>query len=527
MRSDPVLVTGSTGYVGGRLVPKLLASGYRVRVMGRSLSKLQCRPWTSDPRIEMAQADVLDPDSLRKAAQGCWAAFYLVHSMNPQQEDFAEADRRAAQNMVRAAASAGLERLVYLGGLGVEDQTLSKHLRSRTEVARILQSGTVPTTFLRAAMILGSGSASFEILRYLVERLPVMTTPRWVRNPVQPIAIRNVLHYLQGCLEHDEAMGQTFDIGGPDVLTYHRLMEVYAEEAGLPKRWIIPVPVLTPRLSSYWIHLVTPVPASLARPLTEGLRNPVVCQENRIQSLMPQELLSCRDAIRLALEKVQQERVETCWSDAGRLTAPEWVYCGDAQYAGGTILESGYRAVLKARPEEAWRPIRRIGGSTGWYFGNVLWRLRGAADRLIGGIGLRRGRRHPSQLYTGDALDFWRVLEVEEPDRLLLLAEMKLPGEALLEFRTYALGDDRTELHQHSRFLPKGLLGILYWYALYPLHQWIFKGMLRNIARAVGKPIVQGPDRFAPGRHHVCYFNPKSAQKETTRGDTSSSGAEV
>ena len=527
MRSDPVLVTGSTGYVGGRLVPQLLASGYRVRVMGRSLSKLQCRPWASNTLVELAQADVLDRDSLSKAAQGCWAAFYLVHSMNPQQKDFAEADRRAAQNMVKAAASAGLERMVYLGGLGIEEQTLSKHLRSRTEVAKILQSGAVPTTFLRAAMILGSGSASFEILRYLVERLPVMTTPRWVRTPVQPIAIRNVLSYLEGCLEHEEAMGQTFDIGGPDVLTYQRLMEIYAEEAGLPKRWIVPVPVLTPRLSSYWIHLVTPVPASLARPLTEGLRTPVVCQENRIQSLMPQELLSCREAIGLALEKVQQQRVETCWSDAGRLLAPEWVYCGDAQYAGGTILESGYRAVLKAGPEEVWRPIRRIGGRTGWYFGNMLWWLRGSVDRMIGGIGLRRGRRHPSQLYVGDALDFWRVLEVEEQERLLLLAEMKLPGEALLEFRIHDTGDGRTELQQHSRFLPKGLFGILYWYALYPFHQWIFRGMLRNIAKAVGKPIVQGPDRFAPGRHHICYFDPRSTQRETTHGGASSSRVEV
>jgi uncharacterized protein YbjT (DUF2867 family) len=514
MERKPVLVTGATGYVGGRLVPQLLSSGYRVRVIGRSLSKLRCRPWAADPNIELAEADVLDEETLARAAEGCWAAFYLVHSMNPRTKDLARTDRGAALNMVKAAAAARLRRIVYLGGLGSDDPSLSEHLRSRSEVGRILQSGPVPATFLRAAMILGSGSASFEILRYLVERLPVMTTPRWVRTPVQPIAIRNVLHYLQGCLEHDEVEGGTFDIGGPDVLTYHSLMQIYAEEAGLPRRWIIPVPVLTPRLSSYWIHLVTPVPASLARPLTEGLRIPVVCQDNRIQSIIPQTLLSCREAIRLALEKVKQQRIDTCWTDAGVLQVPEWSYCGDAPYAGGTVLECGYRALLKASPDEVWKPIKGIGGARGWYFADCLWRLRGMMDRLAGGVGLRRGRRHPDELYAGDALDFWRVLEVEDRRRLLLLAEMKLPGEAILEFQIHSSGDDRTEIQQLSRFLPRGLFGILYWYALYPLHQGIFKGMMKRMALAVGRPILAGPERFAPGRHHVCSFDPRKDQNK-------------
>ena len=509
MESKPVLVTGGTGYVGGRLVPQLLSSGYRVRVIGRSLSKLRCRPWGSDPNIELVQADVLDEEALTRAAEGCWAAFYLVHSMNPRTKDFARTDRAAAKNMVKAAAAARLRRIVYLGGLGMDDPSLSEHLRSRTEVAKILQGGPVPATFLRAAMILGSGSASFEILRYLVERLPVMTTPRWVRTPVQPIAIRNVLHYLQGCLEHDEVEGGTFDIGGPDVLTYHRLMQIYAEEAGLRKRWVVPVPILTPRLSSYWIHLVTPVPASLARPLTDGLRNPVVCQENRIQSIVPQPLLSCREAIRLALEKVKQQQIDTCWTDAGAPRVPEWSYCGDAPYAGGTVLECGYRALLKASAEQVWKPVKGIGGKRGWYFADSLWWLRGMMDRLAGGVGLRRGRRHPEELYAGDALDFWRVLEVDDRKRLLLLAEMKLPGEAILEFQIHALGEDRTEIQQLSRFLPRGLFGMLYWYGLYPFHQWIFKGMLKKIGCAVGRPVLEGPERFAPGRHHVCSFDPR------------------
>jgi uncharacterized protein YbjT (DUF2867 family) len=511
MRREPVLVTGSTGYVGGRLVPQLLSSGHRVRVVGRSLAKLRSRPWAAHPLLEMAQADVLDLESLEKAVQGCWAAFYLVHSMGPGHKDFAEVDRRAAMNMAKAAAEAGMERIIYLGGLGEEDPSLSKHLKSRMEVARILQSGEVPTTFLRAAMILGSGSASFEILRYLVERLPVMITPRWVRNPVQPIAIRNVLNYLQGCLENGETTGGTFDIGGPDVLTYQRLMEIYAEEAGLARRRIIPVPVLTPRLSSYWIHLVTPVPAYMAKPLTEGLRNPVVCREDRIRSLVPQTLLSCRQAISLALGRTRNQCVETCWTDAGSPSVPEWVHCGDAPYSGGDILESGFRVVLDAAPQEVWKPIARIGGSTGWYSTKALWALRGVMDRLVGGIGLRRGRRDPVRLYAGDAVDFFRVLEVEEPSHLHLLAEMRLPGEASLEFRLHPMEDGRTELQQLSRYVPRGLLGLLYWYVLYPFHQWIFREMLKGIARAVGKPVIHGPDRFAPRRHHVCHLDARGS----------------
>jgi uncharacterized protein YbjT (DUF2867 family) len=510
MRPEPVLITGSTGYVGGRLVPQLLSSGHRVRVLGRSLAKIRSRPWAAHPLLEMAQADMLDFEPLIKGAQGCWAAFYLVHSMSARHKDFAEADRKAAVNMARAASEAGMERIIYLGGLGEESDSLSKHLKSRNEVARILQSGRVPTTFLRAAMILGSGSASFEILRYLTERLPVMITPRWVMNPVQPIAIRNVLNYLQGCLENEETTGGTFDIGGPDVLTYRRLLEIYAEEAGLERRWIIPVPMLTPRLSSFWIHLITPVPAYIARPLTEGLRNPVVCREDRIKSLIPQELMTCRQTIRLALGRIRNQCVETCWTDAGQPAIPEWIHCGDASYSGGDILESGYRVVLDASPEEVWKPIGRIGGGTGWYSAEALWVLRGAIDRLAGGSGLRRGRRDPVRLYAGDAVDFFRVLEVEEPRHLHLLAEMKFPGEASLEFRLHSMEDGRTELQQLSRYVPKGLSGLLYWYILYPFHQWVFQGMLKGIAKAVGKPLVQGPDRFAPRRQHVCYFDPRA-----------------
>lgn len=503
--SKPILVLGSTGYVGGRLVPRLLKSGMRVRALVRSVPKLACRPWARDPLLEIVPGDVLDLESLKKAASGCRAAYYLVHSMISAESDFEEADREAALNMVRAALETGIERIIYLGGLGEEnEQSLSKHLRSRHEVAQIFQNAPVPATILRAAMILGSGSASFEILRYLVDRLPVIMAPRWVRTPVQPIAIRNVLGYLQGCLDREETAGQVFDIGGPEVVTYEDLIQIYAEEAQLERRHVVAVPFLTPSLSALWIHLITPIPSSIARPLGEGLSTEVVCRDNRIRAIIPQELLSCRETIRLAMEKVKQQLIETCWTDAGAVVPPEWTTCGDAQYSGGSILECGYRIVLDARPEQIWEPIIRIGGATGWYFGNPLWSIRGWMDRMIGGVGLKRGRRHPRDLYTGDALDFWRVLEVDPLKKLVLVAEMKTPGEAILEFRITPNANGHTELRQLSRFVPRGLSGFAYWYSLYAFHELIFGGMLRRIAQKVGRPVIEGPERFTPRIGHLC-----------------------
>ena len=491
--SKPIFIAGATGYIGGRLLPRLLDAGYKVRALARAPEKLRDRPWAQHPNLQIIKGDVLNADSLKQALNGCRAAYYLVHSMNPDVKDFSATDRTAAKNMAAAAETAELEQIIYLGGLGEEQSGLSHHLQSRTEVGDVLRQGTVPVTILRAAMIIGSGSASFEILRYLVDRLPVMVTPRWVSTPCQPIGVRNVLHYLIGCLENKKVVGGTFDIGQPEVIDYRQLMEVYAEEAGLPKRWIIPVPVLTPRLSSYWIHLVTPVPASIARPLAEGLSNPVVCQENRITELLPQELFDARKAIRLALDRIKQQAVETSWTDSGEIHPAEWSNPGDPAWAGGSLYSDSRKIVLNAKPEDIWPAISSIGGEVGYYYANWLWKIRGLIDRLCGGFGLSRGRRNASELFPGDVVDFWRVVTVEEGEYLMLSAEMKLPGEAVLSFRLKQLEDGQTELQQIARFLPRGLFGLIYWYVVMPFHYYVFNGMLRGIAEASGQKISSEP----------------------------------
>ncbi len=482
----PVLVTGATGYVGGRLIPKLLESGHNVRAMSRSLEKLRHRAWARLPQVELAAGNVLEAESLEKAVEGCEAVYYLVHSMVAGQKDFADADRRAAQNMVAATEKAGVKRIIYLGGLGESDSQLSHHLRSRAEVAKILQSGSVPVTFLRAAMIIGSGSASFEILRYLVERLPVMITPRWLKTPCEPIAIRNVIQYLTGCLEDERTAGKTFDIGSGEVITYAQLMQIYAEEAGLPKRWVIPVPVLTPRLSSYWIHFVTPVPAAIALPLAEGLRNPVICHNDEIRHLIPQVLLRCREAIRLAIRQTRESVIPSHWTDAGLVPPLEGSYEGDPGWAGGTVFEDSRALDVGVPAAKVWRVLARIGGKTGWYHANHLWGLRGALDRLAGGVGLKRGRRDSRDIRPGDALDFWRVLRVVPEQNLLMAAEMKLPGRATLEFNLQN-NSHGSRLTQTARFLPRGLWGLIYWYCVLPFHHYVFDGMLKKIAKAAAE----------------------------------------
>jgi len=470
-------IAGATGYIGGRLAPRLLECGYSVRCLARSPGKLRDRPWVSDPRVEIHAVNLADdPAAARESLAGCQAAYYLVHSMNSAGARYAEEDRALAHTFARAARDAGVERIIYLGGLGETGPDLSPHLASRREVEQALRSTGIPVTVLRAAMIIGSGSASFEILRYLVERLPVMVTPKWVSTPCQPIAVRNVIGYLVGVLSCPETSGGTFDIGGPEVLSYREIMQIMAEELGLRRRWILPVPVLTPRLSSYWIHLVTPLSHNIARPLAEGLRNPVVCQEKRIVELLPQDLWTVREAIRAALRKMAAHSVETSWLMAGPLP-------GDPDWSGGTVFRDARELAVDAPDWAVFRAICRVGGGHGWYAADWLWRIRGWMDLLVGGPGLRRGRRDPEQVAYGEALDFWRVVAIDRDRRLSLRAEMKLPGEALLDFQVEPQPGNRCLLRQQALFQPRGLFGLLYWYAVAPLHHVVFRGMLRGIER--------------------------------------------
>ena len=479
MNDSPVLVTGATGYVGGRLVPRLLEAGYRVRCLARSAPKLAARPWAGDPRVAIAEADLTDTQAVVSALRGCHAAYYLVHSMVSTGARYAEADRQLAHQFATAAGRAGVGRIVYLGGLGERGQGLSEHLASRREVETVLAAGPVPVTVFRAAMVIGSGSASFEILRYLVERLPVMVTPRWVQTPSQPIAISNVLTYLVACLSVPATVGRTLDIGGPDVVSYLDLMRIMAEERGLRRRVVIPVPVLSPRLSALWIQLITPVSHRIARPLADGLRNPVVCRDDEAARLMPQPLLGVREAIRVALDQVAHREVETGWFDAGPIP-------GDPDWAGGTVFTDRREVEVAAPPADVFGTVSRIGGRTGWYGADWLWRIRGALDRLAGGPGLRRGRRDAERVAFGDGIDFWRVTGVEPGRRLALRAEMRLPGAALLEFVVEPAPGraDRCRLIQTARFLPRGLLGLAYWYAVLPVHRVVFGRMLQGIRRA-------------------------------------------
>ncbi len=475
-------LTGASGYVGGRLAPLLLERGYRVRCVARTPRKLDERSWRHKPGVEVARDDLSDVPTLTEHLRGCSAAYYLVHSMIAAGEDYADRDRTLARNFAEAAAAAGVERIIYLGGLGDAGDSLSQHLRSRRETEEILASTGVPVTVLRAAMIIGSGSASFEILQYLVNRLPVMVTPRWVETECQPVAIRDVLHWLAECLRTPESAGRVLEIGGPDVLSYKDLMQVAAAELGLRRRLIITVPVLTPRLSSAWISLVTPVPFEIARPLADGLSNRVVVTDQSVQDVMPHEALHVSEAIKQALSATRAGRVETRWSVAGPVA-------GDPDWSGGKVFVDERSIDVDADADSVFAAVCRIGGGHGWYAGDLLWRIRGWMDQAVGGPGLRRGRRHHENIEYGETLDFWRVVGLERGRTLSLRAEMKLPGEAQLDFDIAPPDEsNKTRLTMTARYRPTGLVGIAYWYAVVPLHNIVFGGMLkgiRNTAEAI------------------------------------------
>ncbi|MDH4132812.1 MAG: SDR family oxidoreductase, partial [Gemmatimonadota bacterium] len=454
--------------------------GRIVRCLARRPEFLRQRAAAS---TEVVAGDVLDPGTLPAALQNVDTAFYLVHSMGSS-ESFEDADRTAAENFARAARDAGVRRVIYLGGLG-QGGDLSPHLVSRQQVGQILRQSGVPTVELRASIILGSGSVSFDMIRSLVETLPVMITPSWVATPTQPIGIEDVIAYLREAIDLPPAGNAVFEIGGPDRVSYGDLMREYARQRGL-RRLLIPVPLLTPRLSSLWLRLVTPVYARVGRALVDGLRNETVVRDDAAARAFAVRPLGMRQAMARALANEDQEFAATHWSDALSSAGPSHRW-GGVRF--GTRLVDTRSVTVNCAPAEAFAPIRRIGGQNGWYHANLLWRIRGAIDLLAGGPGLRRGRRNAEQLSPGDPLDFWRV-EAVEPDRLLRLhAEMRLPGRAWLQFEVSS-SEGRTVIHQTALFDPLGLLGQAYWYALWPVHQYVFGGMLGAIARAAtaGRP---------------------------------------
>lgn len=478
------LVTGATGYIGGRLIPELLGAGFRVRVMARQPRHLVNREWSN--QVEIVQGDAANPASLVDALREVYVAYYLIHALGAGAA-FESLDHANAYNFAAAAYACRVERIIYLGGLYPKSEPLSAHLKSRKEVGEIFLASGVPTTVLRAAVIIGSGSLSFEMLRHLTERLPVMVTPRWVESRIQPIAVRDVLHYLVGSAFMPKEVNRGFDIGGPDVLTYRGMMVGYAKVAGLKPRHIIALPLLTPSLSSHWVGLVSPIPKQIARPLMESLINEVVCKEHDIAAYVPDPKMKLTDfhkAVELALKRIQDSRVTTSWSSAAHVGAPSDPLPSDPDWAGGSLYVDERERIVNATPEQLWYIIRGIGGEHGWYSWRFGWWTRGLLDRFVGGPGLRRGRRDPFLLVVGDALDWWRVEDIEERHLLRLRAEMRLPGLAWLELIIDTDGNGRTLFRQRALFHPLGPAGALYWIVIYPFHRLVFGGMQRNIAHA-------------------------------------------
>ena len=477
------LVTGATGYIGGRLITELLAHGYRVRILARNADRLSKHPWIN--QVEVVGGDATNPESLAKALAGTDVAYYLLHALMVK-DNFEELERSMAAQFGEACKVAKVRRIVYLGGIISAGQEASPHLQARADTGSILAGYAVPTIELRAGVVIGSGSASFEMLRYLTERLPIMTTPKWVKNRIQPIAVRDVLRYLVGAASIDEKVSGVFDIGGPDVFTYAEMMQRYAQAAGLRKRIIIPVPVLTPRLSSGWVGLVTPVPYTLAKRLVASLKNEVVAAPSQIRELIPDPvggLTPFNRAVQLALTKVKDARVETRWSDASVPGLPSEPLPTDPDWAGGTLYRDVRVIHTPDSVEECWARIEAIGGENGYSTASWAWELRGLMDKIVGGVGLRRGRRDPKLLRIGDAVDFWRVEELIRPKLLRLRAEMKMPGLAWLEFAVEPDAETGgSVVTQVALYAPKGLLGHAYWWAVWPMHGLVFPSMAKIAA---------------------------------------------
>ncbi|MCH1881725.1 SDR family oxidoreductase [Agrococcus sp. ARC_14] len=481
MNGRRVLVTGATGYIGGRLTPRLVEAGHEVRALARDPGRLRDASWAD--AVDVVQGDLEVADDVRRAVAGVDVVFHLVHAMGAG-GDFATAELAQARNVAAAAKAAGVQRIVYLSGLHPQGERLSKHLASRVAVGDALLGSGVPTIVLQAGIVIGSGSASFEMIRHLTEVLPYMPAPRWVRNFVQPIAVRDVLHYLVAAAAVPGEVHGAFDIGGPDVLRYGQTMNGYAVEAGLPQRPIAPLPVLTPWLASQWVNLVTPVPRAIAMPLIGSLLHDCVVADRRIDAIIPPPeggLTGYRKAVRLAIARERSGDIESSWRSSTPAGAPSDPLPSDPSWSGSTVLEDARERTTAASPDALWRVVEAVGGDRGWYSVPLLWSLRGLGDRLVGGVGLRRGRRDPDHLREGDVVDFWRVERIERGRMLRLRAEMKVPGRAWIEFAVDPATDGGASYRQRAVFLPSGLAGRLYWWSLVPAHHVIFEMMASRI----------------------------------------------
>ncbi|MBN8554856.1 MAG: DUF2867 domain-containing protein [Deltaproteobacteria bacterium] len=476
-----LLVTGATGYVGGRLCPILISKGYSLRCLVRDASRLSLDLVQG---ADIVEGDASDERSLRKALDGIDIAYYLIHSLSSKDEDFSHKDLKTAQLFGQIAAELGVKRIIYLGGLGSAKDELSKHLKSRQQTGDALRLSGVPVTEFRAGIIIGSGSLSFELLRYLSERLPVMICPRWVRTLAQPIGIRDVLRYLVESLELPESTGKIFEIGGTTKLSYGDMIKSYARQRGL-KRFLIHVPVLTPRLSSLWVNFITPIPVQIARPLIEGVRNEVTVHDETVHTVFSFQPLSFEEALTRALMKVNRGEIETAWTTSAERFSKRGSLLKVDQVEGFIVEKR--QIEINASAEIVFKHISEVGGKKGWPYGNFLWQLRGFIDYLLGGVGMRRGRRSPIDLRVGDVIDFWQVEKFERNRLLRLRAEMKVPGKAWLQYEILERGLENCTLSQTAYFSPKGVAGLLYWYLLYPIHAIMFQGTVQKLKQAAEK----------------------------------------